>query len=52
MRDIKSRLQHYLNPLHIYCRLKGCGLSSRTAIRMSAAYERLYRAFGLNRQEG
>ncbi|MDR2077255.1 MAG: hypothetical protein LBP61_10070 [Desulfovibrio sp.] len=52
MPDIKSRLQHYLNPLHIYCRLKSCGLSSQTAIRMTAAYERLYRVFGLNRQEG
>ena len=52
MRCLKSRLQHYLNPLHIYCRLKGCGLSSRAAIRMSAAYERLYRLFGPGRQEG
>jgi hypothetical protein len=52
MQQLKYRLQHYLNPLHIYCRLKGCGLSTRTAIRLTAVYERLYRAFGLNRQEG
>jgi hypothetical protein len=52
MRYVKSRLQHYLNPLHVYCRLKGCGLSTRTAIRMSAVYERIYRVFSLNRQEG
>ncbi|MDR1360466.1 MAG: hypothetical protein LBJ82_05725 [Deltaproteobacteria bacterium] len=43
MRQIKSRLQHYLNPLHIYCRLKSFGLPTRTAIRMSAVYERFYR---------
>ncbi|MDR2162110.1 MAG: hypothetical protein LBO77_08255 [Desulfovibrio sp.] len=52
MSSLKICLQHYLNPLHIYCRLKGCGLSSRSARRVCAAYERLYRLFSLKRQAG
>ncbi|MBG0772805.1 hypothetical protein [Oleidesulfovibrio alaskensis] len=44
MRKIKSYLQHRLNPLHIYCRLRDCGISAGAAARFSALYERyLYR---------
>ncbi len=47
MRFVKSYLQHHLNPLHVYCRLRDCGLSSSFAIRVSTAYERFYRVCGL-----
>ena len=45
MRYVKSYLQHYLNPLHVYCRLRSVGIPNRAARRVSAAYERLYRVF-------
>ena len=43
MRYFKSYLQHHFNPLHVYCRLRDYGLSYRAAIRISSAYERVYR---------
>lgn len=43
MRFFKSYFQHHFNPLHVYCRLRDCGFSSRFAIRVSSAYERVYR---------
>lgn len=47
MRLFKSYLQHRLNPLHVYCRLRDYGLSTQAAIRLSNAYERFYRVCGL-----
>lgn len=47
MRIFKAYLQHRFNPLHVYCRLRDCGLSSRFAIRVSNAYERFYKVCGL-----
>jgi hypothetical protein len=39
-----SAAQHYLNPLHVYCRLCDLGLPSPVARTISAGYERiLYR---------
>jgi hypothetical protein len=39
-----SAAQHYLNPLHVYCRLRGLGLPGPVARTLSAGYERiLYR---------
>lgn len=35
-------LQHYLNPLHIMCRLIDLGISRRTAITICRKYEILY----------
>jgi hypothetical protein len=32
-------LQHYLNPLHIYCRLRSV-MDKRSAVAISHAYER------------
>jgi hypothetical protein len=32
-----------LNPLHIYCRLAGCGLTKAMARRVSTRYEALYK---------
>jgi hypothetical protein len=45
MRYVKSYIQHYLNPLHVYCRLRDCGIPNGAAIRVSAVYERVYRVF-------
>lgn len=44
--SFRLTMQHYFNPLHVYCRLCGVGLSRRTAHRISSLYERLYRLFG------
>jgi len=39
-----SAAQHYLNPLHVYCRLRDLGLPSSVARTISSGYERiLYR---------
>jgi len=44
MSTLRHRLQHLLNPLHLYCRLLEAGLAEPLARRMSRAYERaLYR---------
>lgn len=37
--NIKARLQHFLCPLHIYCRLRDLGLSKKTARCLSTLYE-------------
>lgn len=34
-----SKLQHYLNPLHVYCRLRDVGLSKGTASLVGWLYE-------------
>lgn len=47
MQIFKAYLQHRFNPLHVYCRLRDYGFSSRAAIRVSNVYERLYRVCGL-----
>lgn len=47
MRLFKAYLQHRFNPLHVYCRMRDYGLPTGMAIRLSSAYERLYRAFGV-----
>ncbi|SDK93878.1 hypothetical protein SAMN05660337_1773 [Maridesulfovibrio ferrireducens] len=36
---IKEFMEHIFNPLHIYCRLIDCGLSSRTAKKVARIYE-------------
>jgi hypothetical protein len=44
MEHVKDRLQHMLNPLHVYCRLRQLGMAGERAMRMCAVYERyLYR---------
>lgn len=43
-RRIRDALTHRLNPLHLYCRLRGMGLSCALARSLSKGYERvLYR---------
>ncbi len=41
MGGMRSRLQHKLNPLHVYCRLRDMGMSVATAHRVTSLYERL-----------
>ncbi|MDQ7836722.1 MAG: hypothetical protein RDU24_15185 [Humidesulfovibrio sp.] len=36
-----SAAQHYLNPLHVYCRLRDLGLPSPVARTISNSYERV-----------
>lgn len=36
-----SAAQHYLNPLHVYCRLCDLGVPSPVARTISAGYERV-----------
>jgi len=38
-------LQHHLNSLHIFCRLRALGLSKATAIRLSMLWEFLIHPF-------
>ncbi|SDK89904.1 hypothetical protein SAMN05660337_1630 [Maridesulfovibrio ferrireducens] len=46
MKRCRMFFQHYLNPLHIFCRLRQAGLSAIAARRMSTVYEKLlYRMF-------
>ncbi|MBN2468856.1 MAG: hypothetical protein JXD19_11980 [Deltaproteobacteria bacterium] len=32
-------IQHFFNPLHVYCRLVESGINRRTSIRLSSYYE-------------
>jgi hypothetical protein len=42
--SIRSKLQHRLNPLHVYCRLRCLGVAHHPARAMCYCYERmLYR---------
>lgn len=43
----KRFLQHYLNPLHIYCRLRTFGVAKTSAKRFCGAYERVYRTLSV-----
>ena len=47
MQAFRDKLQHILNPLHLYCRLCDMGLSCHLARSICTAYERLFycRAF-------
>lgn len=42
---MKESLRHLFNPLHLYCRLKQCGLPSGSALRVCSLYERVYAQF-------
>ncbi len=46
MRTVRFFVQHYFNPLHVYCRLREIGVNTCTAQRFCTVYERfVYRAF-------
>ncbi|MHC1700191.1 MAG: hypothetical protein AB9900_04310 [Humidesulfovibrio sp.] len=37
-----SAAQHYLNPLHVYCRLRDLGLPGSVARVITSGYERIF----------
>jgi hypothetical protein len=41
MKTMRRHLQHFFNPLHIYCRLQQAGLAEQLARRLCEAYERV-----------
>ena len=40
MQSLRNYLQHHLNPLHLYCRLRAFGIGHVRASRLCAYYER------------
>ncbi|MBU1248917.1 MAG: hypothetical protein KKB70_09480 [Proteobacteria bacterium] len=40
LRRIRNQLQHFLNPLHLFCRLCGFGVRPGLARLVSTLYER------------
>jgi len=40
MSRLKKIIRHHCNPLHVYCRLRDCGLGHQRALRISELYER------------
>lgn len=46
METIRKWLHHVLNPLHIYCRMRGMGVEECTAKCLGEKYEKyIYKAF-------
>ena len=45
-----ATLKHYLNPLHIYCRLRDIGMSKGLAMSMCRIYERVVFKYFLPRE--
>lgn len=46
MQCIKSLMQHYFNPLHVYCRLRDIGMKGSITRHMCSVYERyVYKIF-------
>ena len=39
MKAVGKTLQHYLNPLHVYCRLRDMGIPKAIAISVCKFYE-------------
>jgi hypothetical protein len=39
-RKVRNAIQHKLNPLHLFCRLRRAGMRPAAARRLCAAYER------------
>ncbi len=37
---MSTKLQHYLNPLHVYCRMRDIGMAKKMALNLSQIYER------------
>ncbi len=37
-----AKLKHYMNPLHIYCRLRDLGLAKGPALFICSIYERSF----------
>jgi len=48
---MNTTLKHYLNPLHVYCRLRDLGLAKGVAIFLCRFYERtLFNFFVVGRR--
>ena len=48
MNKLRRALQHLLNPLHLYCRLRDFGVGALKAQRMCGAYAKIvYRLLSL-----
>jgi hypothetical protein len=45
-------LQHYLNSLHLFCRLRSLGVSKTKAVRFCRAWERLVHPYLYRRELG
>ncbi|MDD4649938.1 MAG: hypothetical protein PHO79_08010 [Desulfoplanes sp.] len=41
MQHLRMLVQHYCNPLHVYCRLRELGIASSVALRMCTIYEKI-----------
>lgn len=41
MKNFRLLLQHMFNPLHVFCRLRDCGLAAPTAQKLTRAYVRI-----------
>lgn len=39
MSQLRNKMQHYFNPLHVYCRLRTLGFSGKRAKEVSTFYE-------------
>ncbi len=35
----RDKVEHIFNPLHVYCRLKECGISGKKALKCARIYE-------------
>ena len=44
---LRSQIQHHLNPLHVYCRLRTMGVADRAARVVSGCYEKVFYRFML-----
>lgn len=49
MTGLRDRLQHALNPLHLFCRLRRAGLAEAPARKLCALWERGVYRFLLSR---
>ncbi|SKA88317.1 hypothetical protein SAMN02745704_02105 [Paucidesulfovibrio gracilis DSM 16080] len=49
MNSLRDRLQHALNPLHLFCRLRRFGIRCGPARRLCSAWERHVYRFLLSR---
>jgi len=47
---MSHKLQHYLNPLHVYCRMRDMGIAKDTALYLSRVYERAVFRFFLGKR--
>jgi hypothetical protein len=46
-----TKLQHYLNPLHVYCRMRDMGITKEMALFLCRIYEgTIFRPFLVKKQ--